>query len=549
MPFLIRAAYILLAVIIAVASLVAGVAAFLHLPAPLHMRFHPKRWVPIWRRYVLNRALTLWKQLPGTRGRWRRAIVLMTLSLMIGLLTLPQADEMLQRLGYGSISGGAPGLSVASAAFVWNDVDPVGTTYTQTPGFTSKVLLFWTNGIDTGGAARDTSVDNNLRLGFGCATSTTSRWAVGLFSQDAMGTSVTSSIKRTDAVIAYPNLAGNALNGALDLNSITATQFVTIIDDAPPVLPGLISAPDITVQWLALGGSDITNTETGEVLWAAGTGNETFNLANGSLTPTCAIFATATINTSGTGNVVSAQGVWSIGAAVSSTQRACLALVSKDAVGTSDTFRYCLDVECFATLDQGTGAPEDRADFVSFAAGQFTINKIENTNTPPMFYLVIGGTFQVSLAGLVMPTVVGNTVVHTTNFLPVAAFCFTNAAAESTANTAQSHNQAAMGAGTSPSNRRTLGWIDLDAAGTTVVATARAEDEILAAVASSGSIVDTLDINGFNANDATYIKDEGTTAVFFVSLAFGEAPAAAGQPTMRRWGGIPGMPLTGRGNW
>lgn len=511
-----RAVAGLVALVVAVTGVGLPVGAFLHLPPPWHMRFAPRRWSARWRGVAAR--LALWAWAARTRGgTLRRRATSALLAALVAALLLPP------------IAGGAPGLDVAVGAFQWNSADAAGTTYTETPGFQSKVLLFFCSGISS--TVDATSSTTRWRSSFGAAVGTASRWAVGVFDQDAAATMITASAKRTDAIlVTINNAATPAVDGLLDLSSITATTFVVIVDDAAPV--------NLTVEWMALGGVDITNTETGEVVWAAGTGNETFTLL-GSFTPKLGIFACAR-NTDAAGNTVGAHASMSIGVALSSTERACVALDAEDAVATSDTYFYGLDIECFATLDATTGVPEDRADFVSWGAGSFTLNKLENTNTPPMLYCVVGGTFQVSLAGLLTGTTVGTTVTHTTGFAPLGVMSLSAQNVESTQNVAGAIAACGVGFGRSAADRLCTTGASSDAVADSAIFLSIQYDAIF--TSSGGTHIE--DIDAFNAADVRYILDLATaTNRFFVSVAFGEAPAV-GQPTMRRWGHVPHLSTT-----
>ena len=294
------------------------------------------------------------------------------------------------------------------------------------------VMLFWN------GRSSDTSAQGeaDIRQGFGFATSPTDRRCVGSQRDHANAAIASDRVHRNDACVVSLDVAG-AVNGLADFNGFTASGFELIIDQQ--------FGAAMTVGFLALGGTSLTNVKTGQFQEPGATGNAA--VTGVGFQPDCVLFCSAGITT--VPNATAAEGHMMFGAAVSSTQRFVVAGGSDDAPGSSssDTARYGVSTECVALMTEG-GTPitlDARADFVSMDADGFTLNWLERAGSRYIFYLALkGGRYRVDnfLSQTTLTTVSESGYAAKPRGLLVVSAC----APESTADTPVAHDELSVGA-------------------------------------------------------------------------------------------------------
>ena len=444
-------------------------------------------------------------------------------------------------------TSGTPGLSLynvtANAAFVDNlSVDDLaatafqarcgtitigsgaaGTTYREEGlGFQPKVLiLWWTRRNGNVNAAGDA----DLSSGFGVVVGTADRRCVA-WSDDHAATTMSADSYHSDAAcVATLVVTSGAVDGLADLSSLDADGFTLIVDDA--------FAAAVSVNYLALGGADLTNMATGVFNEPGATGNH--NEGALAFTPDCVIFLSAGIGAAAPGGA--AHGQCMVGAATSSTARGVTSILQRDAVLDSDTYRYSLSSECIALMATGTGATDYREDFVAFISGGFTLNAIERTaGARRVHYLALkGGSFRVG--GLTTRTDGNDIAVTGLASRPRGVFFASACAAESTADTPVAQSLFSMGAFDSQSaidparNRVARCTKGEDASAASDCGDIMRFDAVYAKALVTTSAVDALmDVKSVEATGFTCVMDdtEPTVGSFVWWLAFGDAVAAGG---------------------
>jgi hypothetical protein len=228
-----------------------------------------------------------------------------------------------------------------------------GTLATTDPGFQPKALLVWM-GLNT---ATGAAADAQHSLGF-AGSSTTERVA-GYNSDDALTVSdITSAIEANKIASLYTR-GTTTQNVSAILTSLDASGFTldwTTLTTKSPLY-----------NYLALGGSDITNVKSGSFASATATGDQA--VTGVGFVPDVVIFQIVNKTSDGAQNANMGYG---IGCATGSGEEWALSIGSTNGSGTmSNTHRFsstkCIVVHNSTTMD-------GLADFVSFDADGFTIN-------------------------------------------------------------------------------------------------------------------------------------------------------------------------------
>ena len=396
-----------------------------------------------------------------------------------------------------------------------------GTTYSAIAlGFQPKVvILWWTKRNGNVNAAGDADVSS----GFGVLVTTTDRRCIA-WQDDHAATTMATDSYHSDAACVATLLTDGTVDGLADLSSLDADGFTLVVDDA--------FATAISVNYLALGGADLTNMATGVFNEPGATGNHTEGALG--FTPGFVMFFSAGIGAAAPGAKVHATPM--IGAATSSTQRGVTAISSEDAAADSDTYRYSLSSECIAILEAATGTPDYREDFVSFGSGTFTLNCIERTaGARRVHYLALaGGAYQVG--NLLTKTDGTDIAVTGLQNRPRAVFFASHCAAENTANTSVAEAKFSMGAFDSQSaidparNRVCRCTKHEDASVAADAGDAMRFDAVYANILVTTAAIDALmDVKSVEATGFTAVMDDVETAASFVWwIAFGDAVAPGG---------------------
>jgi hypothetical protein len=377
-----------------------------------------------------------------------------------------------------------------------------------------------TEGVDTVGAL-------SLVPSFGFCTGSANERAIGGYSLEAAATSDVGRSQVVDGAVVETN--GTAITGILGLQTFDADGFTMVVVDA--------WVTNRRVHYLALGGDSITNAKASHFTMANALGNQA--VTGVGFQPDLVILAGR--RSTSDANVWTAGSSFTIGAARSSTQRAVLANAIVDAAATTDTARYCNDIECYTTNPQGGGSTLDRADFVSMDADGFTVNWLEAGAANRVHYLAIkGGNFLVG--SLLTSTTLGATISETGfGFAPSAVLMVSHGTSESVQDTKQTHFMLSVGAATGMAERVACALRDEDLVATENCASAVEYDEVYANLNTATDTIDGLmDLQSMDADGFTAVMDDADPAQSFVwYVAFGPAEAAVGQPTQHRTQGVP----------
>lgn len=395
----------------------------------------------------------------------------------------------------------------------------IGTTVVVSGlSFAPVVVFFWWNGRTE---TIDASGRRTATRGFSAASSTTSRRRVNTLAQDTPTTMVTNRSQDDTEVVAI-STTSSTVDGLLDVQSFDSGGFTLVVDDQ--------FTADYRVQFLALGGSDITDVNIDHFTKNTTTGNQ--DITSLSFEPDLVLMFSSGQTTMG--GTIAADSRFCIGAIDSAGRQAVYAGGSNNNAGNAQTLSYCTDLECFAQYDAAITSVVDRASYVSMLSNGFRINWDENTGATAdliIFVALKGGNYRVD--SLLTQTDTTTDIVKSGfGFTPVSALFVSHAKAESTINTAQDDDDWSTGAFSSTSLRVAMATSDDDAAATAIVSSATEHDEVYINLnANTGAVEGLMDIKSIDSDGFTLIMDDADPSQAFVwFIAFGSASSGTDTP-------------------
>lgn len=367
-------------------------------------------------------------------------------------------------------------------------------------GFTPKIVMFWWSGTtDTGNGVRG----GNINMGFGAMSGASSRFAKGGISGDGQSSSVTQRTFSDVSCITSNDTPGLAFQGKADWGSLDADGFTITIDQQFIVA--------IHVNYLALGGDDLTNIAIGQMSGPGSTGNH--SVTGLGFQPDAIILC----NTMSTNDGYVADATFSIGYTAASSGVGVSAWGSVGSQATSYTYGYGYNGE----IDAAIWADEcyDRDSFVSFDSGGFTLNRLENGFGSGLGYIALkGGQYYV---GDLTTRTDGNDISETVGFQPVAILFSSANRALSTQNTTTANGRLSIGAATSTSNRGAQAISDEDNLADTETATANYDTAVYLHV-KDDVLEAAMDLKSIESDGFTCVMDDTETSGCWVTyLAFG----------------------------
>lgn len=308
-------------------------------------------------------------------------------------------------------------------------------------GFQPTVVIFWWNL----GASDGNAVD--FVLGFGVSVSSSERRAVGNFSQD----NVTSSANQAW------NQSGHCIYSS---GGVPRADFVS--QDSDGFTVNWASATNSVINYLALGGSDLTNIKTGAVAAKTTTGNQAYTGVG--FQPTALILFAGKFSTDPLDQLTN--GAAMIGFATSSSERGCVSWRNKNAANPQVAkHRQSTSKIAISLTDAGVFT---EADFVSFDSDGFTLNfTTAGGSADVVYYLALRGP-QFKVSSLAQPATTGNQALTGSGFTPKASLMIS--ANDTTANNdgTRAHALVSLGAATGTSDRGCIWAGESDAVSPTV---------------------------------------------------------------------------------
>lgn len=396
------------------------------------------------------------------------------------------------------------------------------TSATTDPGFQPKALVVF------GGAQSASGAQSNAEFSLGFASSSTTEVSAGYNSADVVTTSDTVRVNNTAAIVDFGDVGLTTARLVADLTSFDATGFTTnwsTVDVASPLY-----------QYLALGGSDITNVFSGSYAMNTATGNQ--SVTGVGFQPDIVIMM-ATLNTvSGRTNNANQFG---FGVMTSSAQWS-ICQKAQHAVGTSNTNRGFVNNGCLLLTQTGADGTAHLQSYVSMDSDGFTVNITTALGTASLveFIAIKGGQWKVGTE--TQKTSTGTKPTTGFGFAPssllFATVCDTQTAGNAT------NARLCVGASSGSSNNVSTWTGDADNSALMVTDTymnaskciTMATEQVLAAVTVQAEAnVDSLDSDGFTLNWTT----ADATARVFGYIGVGASPVVGGTtPRLRSLLGV-----------
>jgi len=403
--------------------------------------------------------------------------------------------------------------------------DAVSTVYTVSGlSFQPKALRFYWVGLKSTTDAASQAVHS--RRGVGFATSTSDRGCVAAQSQDAALAMVCTDFVFSDCVVGTVT-STPAIDGQIDLNSITSDGFTLIVDDQLPV--------DLTIFWEAWGGSDITHAKlTGTITdkVASGALNINHNLGSGN-TPSVIMFAGT--NYAASGVPERQDGCLMVGFATGTTDAENIVVLGNndDGSAAADCDGYGRAGDCLAYITTAGGNPRQRAKVTNFAPNgtqfelTYTVSAVANSLCIGM--AIRGGNWKADSYTINGNTGSATATVSGLAFTPIGMSLIGRMAAQDAAGTATAQDRIGLGSGSSTTSRRSMGVLDEDGTAACEIDTIIEYDQVLAFPSVTGTQQAAYDISQMNADGFQIIVDTagGVASEWQGYLTFGNIPSTA----------------------
>jgi hypothetical protein len=395
-------------------------------------------------------------------------------------------------------------LEFSHGSIQWLTASAVGTLYTVSGlSFQPKALRFYWVGLQSNSPTSASSQAVDERRGVGFAVGTANRRAIGSYSQDNAASANCGVVATSTAVVITVDGNG-AIDGLLDLNSITADGFTLIVDD--------VAIANITVFWEAWGGEDITVAAVGDIAEPAATGTQNYTVTGFDSTGRNQVVMFAGCQSTaavGTGQVNDSGFCVGFASNATTTENITVCGNSDDGSGTMDTDGYCIQGECLSMITVAGGNPNARATLSAWGTNQFTLNWLARgvTNRRYVYLAIKGGSWYSSST-----TIAGNTLNSTTTigdrpFNIRGTSLIGRMTATQTAGTSTANDRIGFGSGLSTASRNSAGVLDVDALGTSNINTTLQYASVLAYPSTAGALQTAYDISNLNANSLTLITD------------------------------------------
>ena len=240
------------------------------------------------------------------------------------------------------------------------------------------VILFWNSRTGTSNAVGRA----NGVFGVGVGVSSSERWCVGTWDEDAADPTNSERFTRADACVFH---GSTGVDGLADFVSMDSDGFTLIIDDQ------FNSSHEI--HYLALGGDDVTDVAAGNFQSADDPSiGSTQDFTSLSFQPDFVLVANRSSSTvtGDASNGVMALG-WAVGTGTGDQYGGCWG-TDDNVSGDTDTGSNLSDSQCIKISSTGSpGAPSGRAQITSFLSNGFELTWTEPNPAVTIFYLAMKG--------------------------------------------------------------------------------------------------------------------------------------------------------------
>lgn len=354
--------------------------------------------------------------------------LLAVMMLLASLATIPAQQGMGPGPGVKSYNGGASSLSTKASSFTLNT--STGNQSVTGLGFQPKAILFFYNLRNTDGTS------GSAIFGMGVGISSGDRRATVTRSTDGQTASVNFAANQSTTCIYFPAAAVTADFVSADADGFTIN--ITATDGS-----------DSVINYLALGGTALTNFKTGVAAAKTSTGTQAYTGVG--FQPTCLIFFAGKVAADPLSSTTSGNGM--IGFATSSTSRGMVAWRAQNNVNPSVVRHRQTKTRVFSTTTVFT-----EADFVSFDSDGFTLNfNVAGGAADNVYYLALSGP-QFKASAFNQATSTGNQAITGAGFTPKASLMISANDVAANDNVVGNGFGISVGIATGTSNRANL-WI------------------------------------------------------------------------------------------
>jgi len=348
-----------------------------------------------------------------------------TLSTKIGANSNAYATATINAIT-GNWLGSPPPVSVKAGSFTGS-----GSTGNQSitgVGFQPKVVLFRYNMATSTGSAADSVI------GFGVGVSSSDRRTSGNYSNNNVSTSSNAAWNQDSYVIYTPSGSSKA-------------DFVSMDSDGFTI--NWATSSSMLVEYLALGGSGLTNYKTGVAAAKTSTGNQAYTGVG--FQPTALLVWAGKFSTSPLDQSTNGSGLF--GVATGSSARGMVAWRNQNGSNPQGAKHRQSTQRILSTTTTFT-----EADFVSFDSDGFTLNYPTAGGSADVFYYLALRGPQFKVSSFNQATSTGNQSLTGAGFTPKASIMFSANDVSANNDAAQAHARASFGWATGTSNRSSF-WI------------------------------------------------------------------------------------------
>lgn len=379
-------------------------------------------------------------------------------------------------------------------------------------GFQPKLVILF--GVNRNGNGQG----DNAHFSWGAFSGSTQRACVITMVTDNRGTSARSGgVTRDDACFGQYFIGDKFSIGLLDAVSLDADGFT--------VVPDVAFEASYTVNYLALGGSDLTNAYAGAVALPSGTGN--FSNTTPGFQPTALLLAMA--QTTGAANSSQDSPYCSLGA-FDGTNQWALGFNDHDgnAVPT-DTRAIFSTSRCISIPANDTDTIDLDLSGVSLDATGFTLNKVSSSSTSPLLFVAIKAT-NAKVTTLATSTSVTALTKTGVGFQPSALLLASTMSATTTQTTPVAGTAVTVGAATGAAERAAVAIINPDNVNPSDTAQIQANDKCALhwdrTGANTFAVTGDVDFTSFDSDGLTLAQEDGDNQANLMGLVLlGGAPS------------------------
>lgn len=413
-------------------------------------------------------------------------------------------------------------LEFSHGAIQWLTSDALNSTKVISGlGFTPKAIRFYWVGVQSNSPTNTVTQAVSGRRGIGFAVSATSRRCVGTYSLDNGASSDCGSVAADNSVVITVDGNGT-VDGRLDISSFDTDGFTLIVDDVVPA--------NLTIFYEVWGGSDIEVAVVGDAPEPAATGTVNYTVngftSNGAnqVVMFAGVQSTAALNT---GQANDSGLHFGYATSTNGSNNITICGNSDDASGTMDTDGYLSNSDCTSMIIVAGGNVNAAATLSAWGTNLFTLNwrLRATTNRRNIFMAIKGGSWYADISSINPANVINTTsdLIVKPSFIIKGISYFTRNRTSDTGRTTTVNDIMCMGTATSPTDRRSMGYLDENGTANSEIDLVLQYDSVLSVPSATGTVQSEYDINSISGNNSQLIVEvvSPNVVVSYGYLTFG----------------------------